>query len=382
MANIQRFVQQKVNTVLYGNHYDFLTVTSSLSSQLAKTLDRDNLFHLLTKSLANQMGINQIALLLNQDDQLKLQQPVGESFSVTLDDEMCKILLDNQSPVHATHLWAHLSPATQDRWGRFRWGQLLIPMIFENQLHGILILGTRSSGDLYSDQDVQIIATVAHQGALASANVLLVEDLRGLTQDLVRSDEAKRKQVARDLHDTILQDLFFIKQRISKAQDYPELGDCIEEIIQKLRGMIKAQRPPLLDQGLVLALRGLARDMQKIAGSSPTLSWQSNLKDRLELTDEQATSIFRITQEALSNAVKHAKARNIIIKLEQISTSHLRLIVEDDGVGMTSSGIGEGLEGGQYGLVGMRERAYMIGGKLEINSSLGKGTTVVLEMRM
>jgi two-component system NarL family sensor kinase len=199
---------------------------------------------------------------------------------------------------------------------------------------------------------------------LATANIQIVEDLRGHAQQLVRSEEAQRKAIARDLHDTVLQDLFFIKQCLPQAHRSPELGNHMVEIIQKLRGMIESQRPPLLNQGLALALRGLVDDMQKIAGSSPILPWQSNLNIQLDLTNEQATSIFRIAQEAISNALKHAQARYIEVKLERISEGMLRMVIEDDGIGMSGSRNSEGLIGRQYGLLGTCERAYMVNTKL------------------
>jgi signal transduction histidine kinase len=251
-----------------------------------------------------------------------------------------------------------------------------VPLVFEGRLHGILVLGTRSGGDVYSDQDIQIIATVAHQGALAAANVMLVEDLRGLAQQLVRSDEDQRKRLARDLHDAVLQDLFIIKQRLPRDQNYPELGSHLEGLIQKLRRLIKAQRPALLDQGIVLALSGLVGEMGKLAGPSTKLTWQSELEGRLELSDEQATSVFRIAQEALSNALKHAAAQNIDVKLERRHDGVLRLVVEDDGVGF---GEGEASLSPQYGLVGMRERARMIDASLEVKARTQGGTTVALE---
>lgn len=151
--------------------------------------------------------------------------------------------------------------------------------------------------------------------------------------------------------------------------------------MEKLRGLIRAQRPSLLDQGLLFALQGLVDEMQRLAGDSPQISWSSDLEGRLELSDEQATSIFRIAQEALNNALKHARAHAIAVKLERASEDMLRLVIEDDGVGVPASGSGDGLPGQQYGLVGMRERARMIGARLEVSPRPGGGTAVVLEFK-
>ena len=135
-----------------------------------------------------------------------------------------------------------------ERWKYFEWAQLFVPIVHRDTLYGVLILGDRSIGEFYSNQDLQIIETVGQQAALSIANIALVEDLRGLAQQLVRSDEEQRKKVAQDLHDSVLQTLFFIKQRIPSSD--PEAVSVLDRITTILRQTIKAQRPSLLDQGL------------------------------------------------------------------------------------------------------------------------------------
>jgi signal transduction histidine kinase len=89
----------------------------------------------------------------------------------------------------------------------------------------------------------------------------------------------------------VLQELFYIKQGLRKNPNNPELLDYLEELIQNLRLMIKTQRPPLLDQGLPLALQGLVEDMQKRASSPTLITWVSNL-DGTIANDEQAYLSF------------------------------------------------------------------------------------------
>ena len=113
----------------------------------------------------------------------------------------------------------------------------------------------------------------------------------------------------------MLQELFYIKQGLYKDPANPDLMDYLKECIQNLRRTIKAQRPPLLNHGLPLALEGLVEDMQKIAGSSTKICWNSNFDGALDLTDEQATSFYRIAQEALNNSIKHSQARFIELSL-------------------------------------------------------------------
>ncbi len=379
-TSLSKSVQERVDRVLYGSHYDYLTVTSSLSKQLAQTLDCDRLVEMLTVQLPQQMGIRQTALLLSNGNDLEPAGITGNKPTFLLDDNLYQELLKSRSPIRSSHLWPLLPPAVTSPWDEYRWGQVFAPLIFKDDLQGVLILGRRLSGDVYSDQDMKIIATVAEQGALAISNVLLFEKQRRLAQQLVRSSEEERRRIASELHDSVLQDLFFIKQVIHQNPENPELVRYLEGCIQNLRGTIKAQRTPLLDQGLPLALQGLVEDMQKIAGKGTQVAWKTNLNGSIALNDEVATSLFRIAQEALTNAVKHAHACHIEVRLERSADQSIRLRVRDDGIGASWHHQDGNLNQNHFGLVLMQERAEMINGRLHFITVPGEGTTIELEV--
>jgi two-component system sensor histidine kinase ComP len=379
-TSLSRGVQAQVDRVLYGSHYDFATVTSSLSNQLAQPLDRNKLIELLTNRLPQQMGIQRAAVFLSVGNRSGLEGINENQFISLTIDELSQTLLRYHRPVRAAQLLHTLTLDTQMCLKEYDWAQVYAPLIAESKLQGILILGQRASGDIYSDQDLRIIATVAEQGALAATNLILVERLRGLARQLVRSEEEQRKRIASDLHDTVLQELFYIKQGLRKDPNNPELLDYLEGLIQNLRQMIKAQRPPLLDQGLPLALQGLVEDMQKRVTPSTSITWQSSLDGVLSLNDEQATSIFRITQEALNNAIKHAHARCIEVKLEQDAQGMVCLQVKDDGIGFSGLGKDRKLDQNHFGWVLMQERATMIGAELKLHTQVGEGTTIALKI--
>ena len=182
-----------------------------------------------------------------------------------------------------------------------------------------LDLGGPHVGDIYSNQDLQIVGTVGQQAALSIANIILVEALRGLAQQLVRSDEEQRKKVARDLHDSVLQNLFFVKQRLTKSD--PEASSLVDRAITMLRQTIKAQRPSLLDQGLILALQDLINDMEQLAGDNIVILWHNDLEEEIKFPDEQATSIYRIVQESLFNVLKHSQADQVIVTAKKDEVS-------------------------------------------------------------
>jgi two-component system sensor histidine kinase ComP len=381
-AGLHRTVQARVNRVLYGCHYDFATVTADLTSRLARTLERGELTTLLVEGLARQMAIERAALFLAGENGLARQGSDEKEDAIAPDDELFRVLLDGAGPLQASRLWALLSPAAQKCWERLSWAQLFVPLVFEGQLDGLLVLGGRAAGDVYSEQDLHIIATVARQAALAYANVQLVDALRGLHRRLGQADEAQRKRVARELHDTALQQLFFVRHNLLHDQRHADLVPLLDDTIGTLRQTVKAQRPPLLDQGLRLALQSLVEETQALAGGSPALHWRGNATGRPPLSDEQATALYRIAQEALANVLKHAQAQNVNVTLDAEAGGAVRLCIEDDGVGMPVSASGSRAEEQRYGLLGMQERAAMINTQLDVVSKPKEGTKVTVTVEV
>ncbi len=376
-ATFQKKIQIQVDRVLYGGYYDYTSVTSDLSNRLAQTMDRPAFIRLLTHEFPAEMKIERCALLLLEGNHLELQEAAEDAFSIPPADEICRILSTNQRPVRAQNLWNRASAETHERWAKLDWAQLFVPIVNRDILYGILVLGDRTVGDIYSNQDLQIVGTVGQQAALSIANIVLVEALRGLTQQLVRSDEEQRKKVARDLHDAVLQNLFFVKQRLTQSD--PEAYDLVDRAITMLRQTIKAQRPSLLDQGLLLALNDLINDMEQLAGDRLLIHWRNCLKDEIHLPDEQATSVYRIVQEALFNVLKHAQADQVIVTARK-DGNFLELTIADDGVGISSE---EQVQVGlHYGFLSMKERATMIGANLNITSEPGNGTTVSVKLKI
>jgi len=135
-------------------------------------------------------------------------------------------------------------------------------------------------------------------------------------------------------------------------------------------------RPTALDDlGLRAALANYIKDWSTRAQMSAELHTTGLLDDRLP--SEMETALYRIAQEALTNVAKHSQAKNVEIILER-RPDHVLLIVEDDGVGFDPAATGTTGQG--FGLVGMHERAGLVGATIEIESSVGQGTTVLVRM--
>jgi len=124
------------------------------------------------------------------------------------------------------------------------------------------------------------------------------------------------------------------------------------------------------------ALANYVRNWSKRVQISAELHASGLLDDRL--ASEAETTLYRIAQEALTNVARHSHAENVEVILER-RADHVLLIVEDDGVGFDPDGK-EGAPGQGFGLLGMRERAALIGASLQIESAVGKGTTILVRM--
>jgi len=217
--------------------------------------------------------------------------------------------------------------------------------------------------------------------ALARANAKLARYAAALEQ-LATSRE--RNRLARELHDTLAHTLSAVAVQLEATSalwddDPPTARAMLEQSLAATReGLSEARRAihalraaPLQDLGLALAIRTLAQSVAARAGLALDLHAPERIDD-LEPEIEQA--MYRIANETLTNVTRHAGARRLTVRLDQ-TDSQLTLTISDDGCGFDAA---SPPHDDQYGLQGMRERAEMIGGTLEIESQPGEGTTVRL----
>jgi two-component system sensor histidine kinase UhpB len=199
---------------------------------------------------------------------------------------------------------------------------------------------------------------------------------------ITRGQEDERQRLARELHDETLQTLIALHQRVQlvkmKAKEdalqksLAELETLTNSSIDELRRLTRALRPIYLDDfGLVTALGMLASE-SSMTGFTVNFS-HTGIERRLDTAVE--LTLFRITQEALNNVIRHANATQTRVSLD-FQPSAITLEVKDDGAGFTPPrSPAEFAPGGHYGLLGMHERSELIGGKLSIASDAG-GTSI------
>lgn len=214
------------------------------------------------------------------------------------------------------------------------------------------------------------------------------KSLRSYIGAITAGQEEERHRLARELHDDTIQSLIALKQRLQlsqmKAQDpavmssLKDLEEMSEATIQDLRRLIRDLRPIYLeDLGLVTALEMMAREQQDLNGF-PVHFQNQGVEQRLPAAVELA--IYRMVQEALSNISRHAQASQAWIDVN-FTAEDLRVQVRDDGRGYEMpKSPAEFAASGHYGLLGIQERAELIGARLAIQSAPGKGTILTINL--
>ena len=259
---------------------------------------------------------------------------------------------------------------------------LYVPLIAGDEAIGVITAHDKIGPDpRFSDGDLRLAEQFATRAAIA------VELSRRVARDSLRravaGQELERRRLARELHDETGQALTSIllglkaveeagsEQRMREAAG--ELRELVVATLQDVRRLAVQLRPKALDDfGLVPALEHLAHTFTEATGIAVQLEAQLGA-DRLPAETE--TALYRIVQEALTNIVKHAQARNVSILLVR-RDHNATAVIEDDGRGFTA----EGEHAGGVGLLGMRERVALLDGRLTVESSPEQGTTIAVEV--
>jgi signal transduction histidine kinase len=253
---------------------------------------------------------------------------------------------------------------------------LYIPLSVRGRAVGVMAAYDKSGADhRFTDADMRLAEAFANRAAIA---VELSERVgREAVRGLLEGQETERKRLARELHDETGQALASIRLGLKEleAQVGPEALSAIRALVgsalDNVRRLTVELRPPALDDyGLSAALDRLKAVVSERSGMNIQLTVQSELN----LGPEHETALYRIVQEALTNIVKHAEATSVSIVVADMGSS-VRTVVEDNGKGFDEARVREGA----LGLVGMRERVGLLGGRLEVETSPGAGTTVVAE---
>jgi signal transduction histidine kinase len=238
-----------------------------------------------------------------------------------------------------------------------------------NETVGWLVLGPKDEGEVFVHDERLLIATVAPILALAIRETTLVSELRDVSRRLINAEESERTRIACDLHDGPLQKAILLGG--IDGNDVRDANGVARELVAELRELCARLRPAILDDlGLVPALDWLLEQASRQFAVMPSLTL-CGMTEEDRLSPDAEIALFRVTQEAVTNAVKHGQASAIHVSLARRDDG-LELCISDDGRGFASAeGIPRGL-----GIPGMRERLRQVGGGVSVASDNGRGTVV------
>ena len=350
-------LQRGVNRMMYGERDDPITVLSRLGQRLEGTLAPDAVLPSLVETVAQTLKLPYVAI--EAADQHPDSQPAPDPSSTNL-------------------------PAPTIAYGEPVEDVIRLPLIYQSETIGQLLVAPRAAGEALSPMDRHLLQNIAHQAGMAMHAVNLTADLQRSRQRLVATREEERRRLRRDLHDGLGPNLASqglklaaVKQLLERSPSaaIPLLDQVMEQnnsTVADVRRLVYGLRPPALDElGLVAAIRDHVAGMDGKSTLQIEITEPSGGLPALSAAVEVAA--YRIILEALTNVIRHAQATHCRIRFavsHNGSSDVLGIEIQDDGKGMPEA------HRAGVGLRSMRERAEEIGGTCEVEPNGRQGTCV------
>ncbi|HYF26867.1 MAG TPA: GAF domain-containing sensor histidine kinase [Baekduia sp.] len=386
VSNARQFQQSERRRKELERATATLEVTTDIARAVGGEIDLDRILELLVKRGRALVEARAVAIALLEGMDLVFAAGAGEFDPASVG---ARTPVERSPLAGALH---SLRPVRESRfelrrsWEREAFGVeeastfLAVPLVFKGQPLGALVAVDRVEDDLgaFTAEHERLLGAFAASAALAMATAQAVADQR--VREAIGASERERARWARELHDETLQELAALNLHLSAALKAAERGVALDEHVRHAVGQVQRQvsglrdlitdlRPADLDElGLESALRALAERHGGKSGLRVELDLQAP-ESTPRLPPELETTIYRLAQEALTNVVKHAEAATARMRLVE-GDQVVELEVRDDGRGFDPGARADG-----FGMLGMRERAELVGGRLDVVS--GEAGTLV-----
>jgi signal transduction histidine kinase len=350
----------------------------------------ETLIKILTQDLPSKLAIEHSELLLPKTHQLISSG--SDEISLPVSNAAVRLVVSG-GEAQRSDRGKLLELIYQGR-TNLRWTRVWVPLMRGSVLRGMWLLGKRDGDVVFSPEDLQWLTSIAREAAavlealhFAEQERFAATEMRALYRQMVKTRELERGRISRELHDGVLQDLSAVTRDLKALgadrgldeNSFETLAEMSSRNVRTLRTICNDLRPPLLERDLAAALKGLVLEIDARSPAPVYINISAQVED-LTLPDETALAIFRIVQEAVNNAVQHADASEVAVHMTAYP-DRLRLTVSDDGRGIAGNiESAHFVSEGHYGLAGMRERAAMIDGKLEVQTAVDYGTVVIFEL--
>jgi signal transduction histidine kinase len=363
-----------------------LEATVDISRAVGGETDLARVLELIVKRGRALVEARALVILLREGEELVVAATAGElkagqrGVRLGMDGTAAEQVIETRSAMRVSDVAREMSPLTT-RLGLDATTALVAPLTFRGHVLGVIQAYDRMvEGPVFSARDEMLLQSFGASAAVAVATAQSVE--RGRLEQTVEAAEQERSRWARELHDETLQSLGAVRLMLSTALRSQELETAVPEVVDELqrtidglRTLITELRPAVLDElGLGAAVESLLERMTADAGLDVALSIdldQDSGRAATRLAPELENAAYRIVQEALNNALRHAQATRVTVEVTE-SEGEVSVSVRDDGRGFDRSS-----PGGGFGLLGMRERVDLAGGRLSVDTTLGEGTSVV-----
>lgn len=382
--------QRLVERYLLGMPLPPTHLLESYATQITTSLELKHLLSLLQEQIFPSLMVRQAVLLqLDEDGRCTLLGKMGvDDDQLPSHDDLSELLEQKGRTRRTSEPLVACCP----------WVSVILPLQIEQKTIGLWLLGRRDPDDFYAQTEIITLQAIANQSAIALTNIAQAEQLRTLHQTSIDRQESERREIAHELHDVVLNQLAVLKTS-AQHQEPSRFEDNYHITTQKVRQIIKGLRPPLLTYGLRPALQQLIYDLterdekyplSEVEQDEESQLWEADLSEErllweVDLSEENfrydssvEQHLFRIVQQACENALRHGQAYNIFVT-GSFTPTKIELIVADDGIGFERDAVfdlNHLLSHGHFGLVGMLERAEIIGATLKIESKPNDGTSV------
>ena len=370
-----------------------MRATVEISRALAGETDLDVILELIAKRGRALVEARTLVIELVLGDRLRIAALAGDADRALLGAEMPIAGTASGQALRSGRLQrlgdelvrARFEEAGLGRLGLKARDGLVVPLTFRSETPGVLVALDPMGGGAFTVDDERLLTSfaVSAASAVATARSVTSEQIRARE----RATEDERRRWARELHDETLQSLGALRLLLTGARRSEDPGrwraaldDAVGELdteIANVRGIISDVRPAVLDElGVEAALESLAERMRRRGIEvALTVELADASGTEVERHDtETETAVYRIVQEGLTNAAKHAGARLATVEVVE-DEGFVTVRVRDEGRGFDAGAANAG-----YGLVGMRERIDSLGGTLALESAPGAGTTVTARL--
>jgi len=405
---LRNALQTWIDRVFYRQTYDYRQTLLHFSDKVSNVLDLGELAQSILEPVVNTVHVKQAVLLFPEPESGNFKTRFSQQLNS--DNTLAKLQLNSDNPVVtwlATEGKAlrkkniNILPQFKGMREVERTAlnvlrvELLCPIRSKGKLVGILALGSKQSDAPYSDEELSLLMTMANEAGVVVENASMLDSLKAqqiqveqLLAQVVQAQEEERNRISIDLHDSVAQwlvgasyrlqtfDQIFSKDKKAR-RELADMEDTVAKSLKELRRVVVGLRPPALNElGLTHALRQSFEDLE-----NDSLECKFNVKgEPIRLPSSMEIAVYRMCQETLSNIRKHSRASKVNLFL-QFQEDRLNVEIRDNGRGFDLyQTLNSAISAGHMGLLGMKQRAEMLGGEVSIKTSEGAGTTVIFSL--